>query len=136
MNKIFLVCLIIGCLIITAGCVTHSLPVNKTDLTIQPTPTPKPPVLIIKYFTTTNCPLCQQIDLLLVNLTEKYPNRMNVTRYDLIRADNRATYATYAIDLKVKVIPFIVVNEKNLLVNYSEIVTHLEPMLKGDERII
>ncbi len=132
MYKIFITCLLIGCFIFSAGCTNASK--NKTVLYPTPTSTPQP-VLIIKYFTTTNCPLCQQTDLLLVNLSTKYPHRINVTRYDLATASNRAIYATYAVE-KVKVIPFIVVNEKRLLVNYSEIVTHLEPMLKGDERII
>lgn len=135
MSKIFLVCLLIGCLIVITGCVTHSLPINQTNITIQPTPTPKPSVLIIKYFTTTNCPLCHETDLLLANLTERYPNRMNIIQFGLTNADNRAIYATYAVDQKIKVVPFIVVNEKNLLVNYSEIVTRLEPMLKGDESV-
>ena len=136
MNKIFLVCLLIGCLIVSTGCVKHDLSINKTNVTIQqPTPIPKPPMLFIKYFTTTNCPLCQETDLLLSNLSKKYPNRITITQLGLTNADNREIYATYAAGLKVKVVPFIVVNEKKLLVNYSEIVTHLEPMLKGDESV-
>jgi len=135
MNKIFWVCLITGCLIITSGCTTTGVLVNQTNKTpLLPIPTPSP-VLTIKYFTTTNCPLCQETDLLLINLTKKYPKQMVITQLGLTNAGNREIYATYAAGLKVKVVPFIVVNEKRLLVNYSEIVTHLEPMLKGDESV-
>lgn len=134
MNKIFLVCLVIGCLIITSGCTTTGVLMNQTNKTI-PIPTVSPPVLTIKYFTTTNCPLCQETDLLLINLTKKYPKQIVFTQLGLTNADNRVIYAKYAAGQKVKVVPFMVVNENRLLVNYSEIVTHLEPMLKGNEVI-
>jgi thiol-disulfide isomerase/thioredoxin len=133
MNKIFIICLLVGCLIIISGCTTTGLLSNQTNKT-QIVPTPLP-LLELKYFTTTNCPLCQQTDLLLTNLSKKYPNRIKITELGLTNADNRAIYAQYAAGQKVKVVPFIVVNERRLLVNYSEIVTHLEPMLKGDEHI-
>jgi hypothetical protein len=134
MNKIFIICLIIGCLIITSGCTTRTS-INQTNNTSLPTPTPIPPVLTIKYFTTTNCPLCQETDLLLVNLSKKYPNRMKITELGLTDSGNRNIYAMYTVNLKDKTIPLIVINEKILLVNYSEIVTHLEPILKGEEVI-
>ena len=73
--------------------------------------------------------------MLLTNLTKKYPNQLFITQLGLTNADNRLIYAQYAAGQKVKVVPFIVVNEKRLLVNYSEIVTHLEPILKGNEVI-
>jgi hypothetical protein len=133
MNKIFWVCLVISCLIFTSGCANTGVLVNQTNKTLS-IPTP-PPVLTIKYFTTTNCPLCQETDLLLINLTKKYPKQIVLTQLGLTNADNRVIYAKYAAGQKIKVVPFIVVNEKRLLVNYSEIVTHLEPMLKGNEVI-
>jgi hypothetical protein len=131
MNKIFWVCLVISCLIFTSGCTHTGALANQTNKTL-PIPTPAP-VITIKYFTTTNCPLCQETDLLLINLTKKYPKQIVLTQLGLTNADNRAIYAQYAAGQKVKVVPFMVINEKRLLVNYSEIVTHLEPMLKGDE---
>ena len=134
MNKIFWVCLVIGCLIIISGCTNTGVLANQTNKTLLSTPVPLP-VLTIKYFTTTNCPLCQETDLLLVNLTKKYPKQIVITQLGLTNADNRVIYAKYAAGQKVKVVPFMVVNEKRLLVNYSEIVTHLEPMLKGDESV-
>lgn len=133
MYKIFIVCLLIGCMVIGAGCSSIGGS-NQTGKQIILTPTPLP-VITIKYFTTTNCPLCQKTDLLLANLSEKYPGRLKITQLGLTNADNRAIYATYVTHLKVKVVPFIVVNERNLLVNYTQIVGHLEPMLKGDEPV-
>lgn len=133
MNKIFWVCVVIGCLIIVSGCTNTGALTNQTNKTLL-IPIP-PPVLTIKYFTTTNCPLCHETDLLLINLTEKYPKQIVLTQLGLTNADNRVIYAKYAAGQKVKVVPFMVVNENRLLVNYSEIVTHLEPMLKGDEVI-
>ena len=130
MNKIFWVCLVIGCLIISSGCTTTGA--NQTNKT-TPIPTISPPVLTIKYFTTTNCPLCQETDLLLSNLSKKYPKQLFITQLGLTNENNRVIYAKYAAGQKIKVVPFIVVNEKRLLVNYSEIVNHLEPMLKGNE---
>jgi len=131
MNKIFWVCLVISCLIITSGCTNSGVLINQTNKTL-PTSIP-PPVLTIKYFTTTNCPLCQETDLLLINLTKKYPKQILLTQLGLTNADNRVIYAKYAAGQKIKVVPFMVINERRLLVNYSEIVTHLEPMLKGNE---
>jgi len=132
MYKIFIVC-IIGCLVI-GGCV-NSVKSNKTNSTITTLPTPLP-VLYIKYFTTTNCPLCNDADNLLSNLSAKYPGRLVITRYDLsFNQSNRNVYNSYAGDLRVKVVPFVVINEKTRLVNYNEMVSNLEPMITGKKRI-
>lgn len=131
MYKIFIVC-IIGCLVV-GGCV-NSDKSNKTNSTITTLPTP-PPVLHIKYFTTTNCPLCAESDNLLSNLSVKYPGRLIITRYDLsFNQSNRDVYYSYSGDLRVKVVPFVVINEKTRLVNYNEILG-LESMITGKRLI-
>jgi glutaredoxin len=136
MNKILAVCLIIGCVIgyflLTSG-YTNGVFTNQTNKTIPFLPTPAPYVFDVKYFTSTNCPLCKNTDELLDNLSIKYPNKMRITELGLTNEGNRNIYAQYTVNVKVKTVPLIVINEKHFLVNYSEIVTHLEPILKGDE---
>jgi len=133
MSKIFIICLVIGCLIISAGCSSTGVVSKQTNgVKLSKTFAP-PPVLTIKYFTTANCPLCQQTDVFLDELSKKYPGQLKITQLGLTNADNRAMYATYVGNAKIKVLPFIVVNEKKLLVNYTQIINHLEPMLKGEE---
>jgi hypothetical protein len=138
MNKILAVCLIIGCaigfFIFTSG-YAKGVFTNQTNVSIPFLPKSDPSVFNVKYFTSTNCPLCQETDLLLDNLSVKYPNRMKITELGLSNSGNREIYANYTVNIKVKTVPLIVINEKYFLVNYSEIVTHLEPILKGDERI-
>lgn len=131
MYKIFILC-IIGCLLV-GGCV-NSDKLNKTNSTITTLPT-QPPILYIKYFTTTNCPLCAESDSLLSNLSVKYPGRLIITRYDLsFNQSNRNVYNSYTGDLRVKVVPFVVINEKTRLVNYNEIQV-LESMITGKRLI-
>jgi glutaredoxin len=129
MYKIFLTLFIIGCLV-TCGC-TNVAKVNRSNQTLVITSTPLP-ILNIKYFTTTNCPLCADTDNFLSNLSTKYPGRLIIKRYDLsFNQSNRNVYFTYSGDLKSRVVPFIVVNEKTRFVNYNEIINNLEPMITG-----
>lgn len=131
MDKIVYICIIIGCLIVITGCVHTPLGNNST---IKITPTPTPAILTIKYFKTQNCPLCYETDLLIQNLSKQYPNQLKITELGLTNEDNRAIYAMYTKNIKVDGVPFMVINERIPLVNYTQIATRLEPMLKGEER--
>lgn len=49
---------------------------------------------------------------------------------------NRVEFLKYTRDVKIKTVPLIVINERNIFLNYTEIVNNLEPSIAGTKRII
>ena len=131
MSKIFLILCLIGCILI-AGCIGSEVNKNTTNPSV-----PSKDVLRVKYFTISNCSLCEKTDVLLLNLSAKYPGKFIVTRYDLTNnKTNREEFLKYTRGMKIKTVPFMVVNERNEFVNYTMIVNNLEPSITGSKRLV
>lgn len=130
MSKIFITLCLIICILI-AGCVGSG--VKNTTNPISPSKN----VLQVKYFTIKGCNMCGQTDALLANLSAKYPGKFVLTHYDLTdNKTNRAEFLRYSSGIKIKTVPFIVINERNILSNYTEIINDLEPSIKGSKRLV
>lgn len=130
MSKIFLILCLIGCILI-AGCANseHKVTKNPMDSSTD--------TLRVKYFTSENCKMCGNTDVLLANLSTKYPGKFVVIRYDITaNTTNRKEFLKYSRDIKFKTVPFIVINERNIFESYNEIMSNLEPSIAGTKRLI
>lgn len=135
MSKIFLILCLVGCLLI-AGCISSEVKSTTSKNTIHPSAISKE-VYQVKYFTVKDCGLCEKTDVLLVNLSAKYPGKFAVIHYDLTNNQtNREIFLHYTKDIKIKSVPFIVINERNIFQNYTDIVNNLEPSIAGQKRLI
>gem|GEM_PF-4240258 len=118
--------------IFIAGCVGSEVKKNTTNPLA-----PSKDAITIKYFTIKNCSLCDKTDTLLLNLSTQYPGKFTVVRYDLTNnKTNRDEFLQYTREMKIKTVPFMVINERNIFSNYTMIVNNLEPSIKGSKRLI
>lgn len=131
MSKIFITFCLIVCILI-AGCTSSTEHKVSTNPIVG-----SKDVLHVKYFMKQNCSACDKTKDLLVNLSARYPGKLEIKYYDITdNSTNREEFLKYSQDIKIKTVPFIVINERNIFENYNEIMTNLEPSIAGTKRLI